>query len=139
MAEMMLDGFLGERGGVDGHAPFFGEDLKTGGVIPVLVGEQDAIQRGGIEAGGLQAQGDLLGAEAGIDQQRGVIRGHDGAVAGTAAAEDREFQHVEINRSPGWRINSGTAENAEFPPAARRWRQSKSTARWHSHGTATPK
>ena len=58
----------------------FGAAVRATRVVAMLVREQDAIERGRIETGSFQPQGDLLGAQAGINKKGGVIRGHNGAV-----------------------------------------------------------
>ena len=60
--------FLGEGGAVERHAQPAAEHFQAGGVILVLVGEQDAVERSRCDASRFQSQADLLGAEAGVDE-----------------------------------------------------------------------
>lgn len=93
VAEVIFDALARERGDKNRDVPLLGENLQSGGVIAVFVGQQNAVERGGAEAGGLHAQGNLLGAQPGVDEHGGAIRGDHGAIPGTPAAEDGEAQH----------------------------------------------
>jgi hypothetical protein len=62
-------------------------------VVAVLVGEEDRAEAVGLDAEGVETLAELPGGEARIDEDAGVIVTDEGAVARTAAAEDRQVKH----------------------------------------------
>ncbi len=91
--EFGLERFGGEAVAVDGDVVAFGEDGEAAGVVAVFVGEEDGLHVGEGAAEGMEAGFDLAGAEAGVDEEAGVVGFEVGAVAAAAAAEDGESQH----------------------------------------------
>lgn len=85
---LLADDVGGIPGGVEGDGEFFQEILQAAGVIAVLVGEEDGAEAGGIDPEGGEAEGELLGGEAGIDEDAGGAALEDGGVSGGAGAED---------------------------------------------------
>ena len=88
--QALHDRFLSEGGAEQGNGVFSANDIDPTGVIAVLVAQENAMNRVNAHARGFQARNDLLGAKACIDQDRGVLGGNDGTIAGAAAAEDGE-------------------------------------------------
>ena len=86
-----LDDFLGEAVAVDGNLVLGAEDGEALDVVAVLVGDEDAGEgfRGAVE--GEEALANLASAEAGINEDAGVVGFEIGAVAGGTAAEDGEL------------------------------------------------
>lgn len=78
------------------------EEGFVSGVVAVGVGEQDSPELIETEAGALESLLEGAGAEAGVDQEGGSIRGDQGGVAAGATGQNREAQ-----RHPG--ISGGRA------------------------------
>lgn len=85
--------FLGEGGAEEGDVVGAAEDFEAVGVVAVFVGEEDAVEIADAEADHGEALDDAAGAEAGIEEEAGVPGAENGAVAGTAAAEDGKRKH----------------------------------------------
>lgn len=85
------EGFEGSFGEKNGDVELGGERGEMGGVVGVLVGNQDAAEAAGGQPDGFEAlEGFALG-EPGIEQQARALGGENGGVAGRPAAQDGEF------------------------------------------------
>lgn len=79
----------GGAGGVERDAALLQQGFQAAHVIAVFVGEQDRIN--GIRSQRLRAREQLLGAQAGIDENSGVSGGGEGGIATAAAAKNCEL------------------------------------------------
>ncbi len=98
--------FNGDGGGVVGVEGCFGvslvEDAGTLAVIRVVVGEKNALNRGGIDANGTEAQGGMLVVKAEVNQQaRGTAFNID-AVAFASASEYANVHELEMEPTIGF-------------------------------------
>ena len=84
---------LSECGGEERYLMTSAEDLQTCGMITMLMGEEYPIQILQTQPYGLQTKHDLPSAQAGINEKAGPFGADHGAVARTAAAENREGKH----------------------------------------------
>jgi hypothetical protein len=69
-------------------------------VVGVLVGDEDGVETGGVFADGGEAGKGLLAAEAGIDEDAGVLGADKGGVAGAGASEDADFDDKRLPETP---------------------------------------
>ena len=99
--QQAVAGVSGSGGHVERSAVRPGEDTGASGVIAVFVGNDDRGDPIGCDADIAQPSCQLTAAEAGVDQEMGRSRAHQGGIAPAAAAQDREA-HVSAagGRSP---------------------------------------
>src|SRR5215471_18354572 len=89
----VADCFRGLRVCVNRHVEFAAEHLQPANVVAMLVGQQNAVELLRSHAALLEADGDLPGAKAAIDQNFAMIGRDERAVSGTAAPEHRQTEH----------------------------------------------
>ncbi len=70
-------------------------------MIPVLVREQDAVERAGLDPRLLEPAGDLPRAQAAVDEQPALRALDERAVPRAAAAEDGDRKHAPKVPSAG--------------------------------------
>jgi hypothetical protein len=75
---------------------FPAEHFETADMIPVLVSKKHAIELVGSDTTLREAQDELAGAQAAINQQPAMIGGDERAVPGAAAPEHRQSEHVRL-------------------------------------------
>lgn len=85
----------GEARGVDRTTERAEQDGQAAGVVAMLVGQEDGVDFGRVEADNLEALEGLFRAETGIDQDGSAIGAENSRVAIAAAAEDDQFHRTE--------------------------------------------
>jgi len=84
------DGIAGKPVAVDRDAQFRRQAGKALDMVGMLVGDEDAGEAFGRAANGEEALADLASAQAGIDEEAGLVRFEVGAIAAGTAAENGE-------------------------------------------------
>ena len=100
LTDVRVDGELGlaqnlggEPGAIHRDRRRFAEDTHSGDMVMMLVGQEDGVEHGRIHSQGGQAQGNLAGAQSGIDEQPASVRFDKGAVPPAATPENRDTEH----------------------------------------------
>ena len=87
-----LDGFGRAAVGKDADIGMPGESAERGGMVAVLVGEEDRIDALPRLRGGGQQLAQFPRRKAGVDEHAGVVGLQQGGIAGAAAAKDAKTQ-----------------------------------------------
>ncbi len=94
-------------------------------MIPVLVGEEDAIQFVRLNSAEREAQHQLARAQTSIDQEPAMIGRDQGRIPGTAASEHGQAKHVRYLASRAaahkQKANEFVAKSEEFRHSHRNW------------------
>ena len=108
-----LDDFLREPVAVDGNLMLRAQGGEALDVVAVLVGDEDAGESFGRAAERGEALANLPSAEAGINEDAGVVGFEIGAVAGGTAAEDGELDWHRIDGREQGRVGQRFSPEAQ--------------------------
>ena len=98
----------GRRIGINRHPKFAAENFQSANVIPVLVGQQNAIQLFRRHSALLQSADQLASAQPAIHQNFAVASGNQSGISGAAATPPRR-ENVPRGRATGLFEEKGPA------------------------------
>lgn len=80
-----------------GNLQAAGEGGEAGDVVAVLVGDEDGVDAGRVFADGCEAEQGLLPAEAGVDEDAGILRPDKDGVARARTGQNTNLENVAVS------------------------------------------